>query len=70
MWTWVLVVLGVLALVAAVVYMTQPADSLPGFFPGADATITAKHTKHGLLAIGLAVVLFIGAWMTTGSKKD
>ena len=62
--------LGVLFLIAAVVYFTQPADALPSFFPGADAANTAKHTKHGIAAAGLGALLFVGAWMTTGSKKN
>ncbi len=67
--TWVLVVLGVLCLIVAVMYFTQPADALPSFFPGTDATNAAKHVKHGIAAAGLGAVLFVGAWMTTGSKK-
>jgi len=68
--TWILVAVGVLMLIAAVVYFTQPADALPSFFPGADATKTTKHMKHGIAAAGLGAVLFVGAWMTTGSKKN
>lgn len=68
--TWVLAVLGVLCLVVAAVYWTQPADALPSFFPGANAAIAAKHTKHGIAVLGLGIVLFIGAWMTTGQNKD
>jgi hypothetical protein len=68
--TWILVALGVLLFIAAVVYFTQPADALPSFFPGADAANTAKHTKHGIAAAGLGALLFVGAWMTTGSKKN
>jgi len=68
--TWVLLVLGVVCVVVALVYWTQPANSLPTFFPGANAANAAKHTKHGIAALGVGIVLFIGAWMTTGSKKD
>jgi zinc transporter ZupT len=68
--TWILVALGALLLIAAVVYLTQPANALPGFFPGADAANSAKHIKHGIAAAGLGVLLFVGAWMTTGSKKN
>jgi hypothetical protein len=46
--------------VVGIVYLTEPAHSLPGFFPGHVAA-TAKdaghhHTKHGLAAIIAAVV--------------
>ena len=66
--TWLLVALGALALTLAVVYWTHAADQLPSFFPGYDAARTRPHLKHGIAAIGLAVVLFIAAWMTTGSR--
>ena len=68
--TWVLVILGVLFIIAALAYFTQPADALPSFFPGADAANPAKHMKHGIAAAGLGAILFVGAWMTTGSKKN
>jgi len=67
--TWVLIAIGVVSIGVAVVYWIQPASSLPSFLPGADVTSAAKHTKHGIAALGLGVVLFIGAWMTTGSNK-
>ena len=62
--------LGVLLLIVAGIYLTQPADALPSFFPGADAANAAKHIKHGIAAAGLGALLFVGAWMTTGSKKS
>jgi hypothetical protein len=68
--TWILVALGVLLLIVAGIYLTQPADALPSFFPGADAANSAKHIKHGIAAAGLGALLFVGAWMTTGSKKS
>lgn len=67
--TWILVVLGVLCLVLAVVYWTHGADALPSFLPGFDAARTRPHHKHGIAAAILGVVLLVGAWMTTGSRK-
>lgn len=52
--TWVLLAVGLLCLVIAMVYWTEPANSLPSFFPGADAAHAAKHTKHGIAALGSA----------------
>jgi len=67
--TWLLVVVALLCVVAAVVYMTKPASQLPSFFPGYDAAVHGKHFKHGLGMIGLAVIAGAAAWYTTGHKK-
>jgi hypothetical protein len=59
----VLSLLGVVLLVVAAVYFLVPADSLPGFFPGHEAGVTRMHTKHGVVAgvVGL-VLLAAGMW--------
>jgi hypothetical protein len=64
-----LVVLACLFVAAGVVYFTTAAKSLPSFFPGHDATLNAKHTKHGLAMLGLAVASLAGAWFTTTPDK-
>jgi len=64
------VALGIVLFIIAVIYLTQPANALPGFLPGANAASSAKHMKHGIAAAGLGALLFVGAWMTTGSKKS
>jgi len=60
--TAIAVLLGVLFLVAAVLYFTQPASALPAFLPGhvAAGSVGAMdhHRKHGLLALALSVVCF------------
>lgn len=63
-----LVLLGVVLLVVAIVYLTEPAKSLPSFFPGHAAGSAHHHTKHGLLALLLGLVSLAGAWMTTGRR--
>lgn len=55
------VILGLLFLVAAVLYVTQPASALPGFLPGHDPLDMKRHVKHGVLAAALAVVCFVAA---------
>lgn len=56
--------LGVVLLVIAAVYFLVPADQLPGFFPGHEAGVTHVHTKHGIAAAVVGVVLLAaGAWM-------
>jgi hypothetical protein len=53
----VLTVLGVVLLVIAAVYFMMPADQLPGFFPGHAAGDSHVHTKHGIVAAVVGVVL-------------
>jgi len=60
----VLTALGVVLLIVAAVYFLTPADQLPGFFPGHEAGVSHTHTKHGVVAgvVGL-VLLTAGTWM-------
>lgn len=60
------IVVGVLLLIAAVIYWTTPAGSLPHFFPGFAAGSTQPHFKHGLAALIAALALFAYAWFQTG----
>lgn len=59
-------VLGVVFLIVAVLYFTQSASALPGFLPGHEAGVATHHTKHGILAIALAVVCFVAARFING----
>ena len=56
---------GLLFLIAAVLYWTQPAGALPGFLPGHAAAggpgAADRHIKHGILALALAVCAFVAA---------
>jgi hypothetical protein len=58
-----LIVLGVALVAVGVYYWVTPAGSLPGFFPGHLAGSAHKHLKHGLAALLVGVVCFLGAWM-------
>jgi hypothetical protein len=56
--------LGVVLLVIAAVYFLVPADQLPGFFPGHEPGVTHMHTKHGIAAGVVGIVLLAaGVWM-------
>jgi uncharacterized membrane protein len=63
-----LVVLGAVLLVIAVIYFTSTADGLPAFFPGHKAGDSVHHTKHGLAALIVGLLCWIGAWMSRGRK--
>ena len=68
--TIVLVIVAIAFVVAAAIYFTTEAKSLPSFFPGHDTTLTRTHTKHGIAMIGLAVLSLIGAWFTTAPNES
>ena len=55
----VLSLLGVVLLVVAAVYFLMPADQLPTFFPGYAAGDAHVHTKHGMVAGAVGVVLLV-----------
>lgn len=65
-----LVLLGAIFIVVAVIYFTSTADGLPGFFPGHKAGATQHHTKHGLAALIVGLLSWIGAWMSRGPKAN
>jgi NADH:ubiquinone oxidoreductase subunit 5 (subunit L)/multisubunit Na+/H+ antiporter MnhA subunit len=67
------IVLGILLVVVAIVYFTQPAHSLPSFFPGHASTGSAEanhhHAKHGIAALILALACFVFAWFQSGPEN-
>ena len=62
--------IGVLLLVAAVIYFITPAGSLPGFLPGHEAGAATPHIKHGILTLALAVCAFVAARFFYGTAPD
>jgi hypothetical protein len=69
----VLIILAYLAAVAcavlAVIYFATPANQLPSYFPGHDATSQAHHIKHGIGAALLALGCVAYAWFQGGPKS-
>ena len=63
--TWVLLLVGVAFVLLGIYYLITPAHALPSFLPGHQAGVGRHHTKHGLAAITLGLVSWIGAWFTT-----
>lgn len=54
-----LTVLGLLFIIAAVIYFAMPADQLPGFFPGHDAGLHRLRVKHGIVSAALGLILLV-----------
>jgi uncharacterized membrane protein len=55
---WVLAILGVLALIAALIYVSVPIHSLPGFLPG-NRPVGGHYHKRALLVGVIGVVLLV-----------
>jgi hypothetical protein len=66
-----LLVVGIAAAAAGVLYLTQAAHSLPAFFPGYVAHAAGKHPKRGYAGIGVGVVLVVVAFVValSGSRR-
>jgi hypothetical protein len=67
----ILVVLGVLALAAGIIYYVEPAKSLPAFFPGHAAHLSGRHTTRGLAGIiAGAVLLIVAVIIARGGRRS
>jgi len=63
------VVLGIALIVVAIVYWVEPANSLPGFFPGHQAGSNHHHVKHGIASLVVGLACWVFAWFNTGPKR-
>ncbi len=66
--TIVLAILGVAFVALAIYYWVTPAGSLVSFVPGHVAGSAHKHVKHGIAALILGILCFMGAWMLSGRE--
>ena len=65
------VILGVIALVfivVAVIYLVEPAKSLPSFIPGHIAGSTGHHPLKATGCIVVGIVFAVGAWFALAFK--
>ena len=65
------VILGVIALifiVVAVIYLAEPAKSLPSFIPGHIAGSTGHHPLKATGCLVVGIVLAVGAWFALAFK--
>jgi hypothetical protein len=60
--------LAIICIIAAVMYYTTQAGSLPTFMPGYLAGSTHIHTTHALAAVIAAIVLFLIGWAVGRSR--
>jgi NADH:ubiquinone oxidoreductase subunit 5 (subunit L)/multisubunit Na+/H+ antiporter MnhA subunit len=65
----VLMVLGILAVVVGVIYLIEPIHSLPSFFPGHALHGLGHHHIRGYIAIAVGIVLLILAGIVRRSRR-
>ena len=58
----ILILLGIVLLVVAGVYLYFPADQLPSFMPGFDASLTRPRMRHGYAAGAVGIALIAIGW--------
>jgi uncharacterized membrane protein len=66
----VLAVLGVIALIYAVIYVSVPIHSLPGFVPGKRAVDGHYHKRALLVAVIGIVLLAISVFVGLGARRS
>jgi len=65
------VILGIIALlfiVVAVIYLAEPASSLPSFIPGHIAGSTGHHPLKATGSLVVGIIFAIGAWFALAYK--
>jgi amino acid transporter len=64
-------IVAVVAIVVGVIYVAEPAHSLPSFFPGhINHGGKHAHSKRGLAGIGVGVVLLIiSLWLGLAARR-
>jgi uncharacterized membrane protein HdeD (DUF308 family) len=65
----VLVVLGILAVIAGIIYLVEPVHSLPSFFPGHASHGQLHHHTRGYIAIAVGIILLIIAAIPRRSRR-
>jgi hypothetical protein len=65
------VILGIIALVfivVAIIYIAEPAQSLPSFVPGRIAGSTGHHPLRVVGSLVIGIVFAVGAWFALAYK--
>ena len=65
------VILGIIALifiVVAIIYVAEPASSLPSFIPGHIAGSSGHHPLKATGSIVVAIIFAVGAWFALAYK--
>jgi uncharacterized membrane protein HdeD (DUF308 family) len=63
------ILVGLVLIVVGVIYIVEPASSLPSFFPGHQAGSSHHHVKHGIAALLVGAAALVLAWFQTGPSR-
>ncbi len=63
------VMIGVVLIIAGVVYFVTPANSLPAIVPGYDPGAAKTHLKHGVVSLVLGMGFWAYAWFLQRRKS-
>jgi amino acid permease len=58
----ILAIIGILFIIVGIIYVAEPAKSLPSIIPGHLAGSTGHHPLRATGTLVLGVVFFVGAW--------
>lgn len=61
---------GAVLIVVALLYLVEPADSLPSFMPGYDGASGRHHIKHALATLLLGLGALVLAWFQSGARPS
>jgi uncharacterized membrane protein len=68
--TAILAVLGIIALIYAIIYLAVPIHQLPGFVPGKSATTGHYHKRAFISAVIGVVLLAIAVYLGTTARRS
>jgi preprotein translocase subunit SecY len=61
-------IVAVIGVVAAIIYLAEPAKSLPSFVPGHIAGSTGHHPLKATGSFVVGIIFAVGAWFTLAYK--
>jgi amino acid permease len=64
----VLAVIAIVFIVVGIIYLAEPASSLPGFIPGHAAGSTGHHPLRAAGTLIVGVIFAVGAWFALKYK--
>ena len=64
------IIAGIALIALSVQYFTTPANALPHWVPGFDASLTKIHTKHAIAALLLGLASLAYAWFASKPSAE